>query len=596
MGRISGSTGLAIVIALTCLAPCHAQCKLAQLVQLRATMVDMKALVPVTINGEQVQMAIDSGAFYSSLSPSAAKHLKLRLSPPPYGIRFSGLNGEFEVSLATVNEFKLANLALPHTQFMVGGTDLGGGAVGLLGQNLLGWADTEYDLGNGVVRLMRPKDCSKQTLAYWTQTDPVSEIDIMPIKEASFHTIGTGYLNGRKIHVEFDTGSGLSMLSLKAAERAGIRPDSPGVVPAGSFTGMGRGWIKTWIATFESFKLGGEEIRNARLRFGDFDAGDGDLIIGADFFLSHHIYVSNAQEKLYFTYNGGPVFNLTAIKPPESADAGPTAAPTTAPESAVGAPEAPLDAAGYSQRGMAFAARNDYRRALADLDRACELAPLESSYFSERGEVHLQSGQADLALADFDQSLLLKPADFRTLMARSEMRRGRGDTAGAKSDLDAAALATSNEDQRRIELGMAYEQLNLLPEAIAQFDLWIAVHSQDSLLRVALADRCWARALLGQELDKALADCTQALWADSKNASTLDSRGLVRLRRGDYKRAISDYNDALALMPKGPWSLYGRGLAKLRLGMNTEGQSDIAAAKALQPKIAEQAASYGIVP
>jgi tetratricopeptide (TPR) repeat protein len=115
-------------------------------------------------------------------------------------------------------------------------------------------------------------------------------------------------------------------------------------------------------------------------------------------------------------------------------------------------------------------------------------------------------------------------------------------------------------------------------------------------LRVALADRCWARALLGQELDKALADCTQALWADSKNAAALDSRGLVRLRRGDYKRAISDYNDALALMPKGPWSLYGRGLAKLHLGMNTEGQSDIAAAKALQPKIAEQAASYGIVP
>jgi hypothetical protein len=33
--------------------------------------------------------------------------------------------------------------------------------------------------------------------------------------------------------------------------------------------------------------------------------------LGTDYFLSHHIYVANSQRKLYFTYNGGPVFNLT---------------------------------------------------------------------------------------------------------------------------------------------------------------------------------------------------------------------------------------------------------------------------------------------
>ena len=36
------------------------------------------------------------------------------------------------------------------------------------------------------------------------------------------------------------------------------------------------------------------------------------MLIGADFFLSHRVYVANSQRKLYFTYNGGPVFNLTA--------------------------------------------------------------------------------------------------------------------------------------------------------------------------------------------------------------------------------------------------------------------------------------------
>ena len=38
------------------------------------------------------------------------------------------------------------------------------------------------------------------------------------------------------------------------------------------------------------------------------------MLIGADFFLSHRIYVASSQRKLYFTYNGGPVFNLARAR------------------------------------------------------------------------------------------------------------------------------------------------------------------------------------------------------------------------------------------------------------------------------------------
>jgi hypothetical protein len=33
-----------------------------------------------------------------------------------------------------------------------------------------------------------------------------------------------------------------------------------------------------------------------------------DMLIGADFFLSHRIYVARSQGKIYFTYKGGPIF------------------------------------------------------------------------------------------------------------------------------------------------------------------------------------------------------------------------------------------------------------------------------------------------
>ena len=43
---------------------------------------------------------------------------------------------------------------------------------------------------------------------------------------------------------------------------------------------------------------------------GDFDLGNADMLLGIDFFLSHRIYVSKSQSKMFITYNGGPVFAL----------------------------------------------------------------------------------------------------------------------------------------------------------------------------------------------------------------------------------------------------------------------------------------------
>ena len=61
------------------------------------------------------------------------------------------------------------------------------------------------------------------------------------------------------------------------------------------------------VALFEI----GEKIEHTHLLFGDIRGlGDVDMYLGADFFLSDHVYVAYGQHKLYFTDNGGPVFAL----------------------------------------------------------------------------------------------------------------------------------------------------------------------------------------------------------------------------------------------------------------------------------------------
>jgi Flp pilus assembly protein TadD/predicted aspartyl protease len=506
-----------------------------------------------------------------------------------------------------VQAFTIFGITFPRVAFVVAGNDLPAGAAGVIGQNVFRIADVEYDLANGIIRLMRPKDCADRALAYWAQSagKPYTMIDIEWATARDPHTQGVATLNGQKIRVLFDTGAGYSTLTLAAAARAGITPASAGVVKGGQWTGAGRGTVKTWIGPFASFKIGEEEIQNTRLRFADSDlVADADMLLGADFFLSHRIYVASSQRKLYFTYNGGPVFNLrtasAAAAQAAPAEEGAAPAPDVPPAAAT-PPDArldePTDAADYARRGSASTARKDYAHAIADLERACALAPGEASYFYERGVAHAYNGEPDLAQADFDQALKLKPDDPTALMARASLgvsRHVAPELLGA--DLDAANRALPQDADARIQLGELYLSASQFAAAVLQYSKWLDTHEHREVhVAVVLNARCWARALWNQELDEALADCNAAVKLQPDSASFLNSRGLVYLRKGDFSRARADYDASLRLQ-RLPWALYGRGVTRVRTGDTPGGQADIAAATALSKNIGVTAAKYGIAP
>jgi tetratricopeptide (TPR) repeat protein len=580
-----------------------AGCKISKIAELAVTMVNMHPMVTAQINGVDASFIADSGAFYSILSPAAAAQFKLNSHPAPFGLFVRGIGGSASVSVADVKVFTLAGVPIRNVEFLVGGGDMGG--AGLLGQNVFSIGDVEYDLAKGAIRLIREEGCKNVNLAYWASrtSQPYSMMDIEWTSPQSPHTTGTATINGVNIRVMFDTGASTSVLSQRAAERAGVRIDSPDVTDGGYSRGLGRHPVKNWIAPFASFKLGDEEIRNTRLRVGDPGLDSADMLIGADFFLSHRIYVASKQHRVFFTYNGGAVFNLKTMLAPEPAQAPPTAdmpTPSPAAPPAESAPDEPKDAAGYSRRGTAFAARRDFQHAIADLTQACELAPDEPSYFYERGIARRDSGQPVPALADFDQAIKIKFDHVPALAARAEMRLQNGEAVTAVEDLDAADRAAAKEADVRFRLGLDYQHADLMAQLVAQYDLWIAAHGDDARLGGALANRCWAKALLGQDLKTALADCNSALDRIGKknagSAATLLSRGVVRLRLGDYDKSIVDFDAALALRPDSAWSLYGRGIAKIRRSRAAEGQADMSAAAAVAPEIAEDFARRGITP
>jgi tetratricopeptide (TPR) repeat protein len=579
------------------------KCTVSRILELPITMNSLRPTIPVKINNRDAKFVLDSGAFYSIMSSATAAEYNLKLTRAPFGFRIMGIGGSAEAKIATVKEFTIVGITIKNVEFLVGGSEVAA-YEGLLGQNLLEKFDVEYDLATGAIRLFRTEGCEHALLAYWLKPgQDYSSMHIDAIDPANPHTIGVAYVNGQNIRVAFDTGAFTSLLSTKAAARAGIKPDSEGVIEAGDSGGLGRGRVKTYIARFASFKIGdSEEIKNARLRIADMDLGFADMLLGADFFVSHRIFVANREHKLFLSYNGGPVFNLS------KGSGAATAANATEPSDAhddglqpsTDAPASAKDAAVIARRGSALAARRDFAPALADLSKAIELSPNEPEYYFERANAYWANGQADLALADFDHVILLKNDFLPVYLPRAELHLWEKDKAAAMTDLISLDRLAPPQADLRFSLAELYRREEQFSLAIAQYDLWIKNHPDDSRMVSALGGRCLARALQNQDLDGGLRDCNTAIrLADKKNpanAHLYSNRGMILLRQGDYRRALADFEADLKIEPKSARALYGRGVAKARMNKRVEGDEDIAAAETLAPQVGERYRHYGIIP
>lgn len=584
---------LLILAALTALSgaqPAAAKCSIAKVAELPVTMAGLRPLVAVKVNGQDTMLMADSGAFYSILTPQAAKRLGLKVEAMPFGYRLSGATGDLSTGVTKVKAFGIGPSTVPNIEFLVAGGEIGAEAAGVLGQNVLGAFDVEYDLANGVIRLFKTRDCGKTMLAYWAGQAPVSIVDIRKTSAADPHIIAPVLLNGVRLQALFDTGAPTSVLTLSGARRAGIRPDSPGVTPTGQSGGLGRQLVDNWIGLFDSIEIGGIKVLRTKLRFGAVQLGEADMLLGDDFFLSTRVFISYANSRMFFTYNGGSMFAMSGRRLAASAASGAAQSPLTP------AADMPTDAAGFARRGAAFLARGDVDDAFKDLSHATGLAPDDGRIRFQLAQALLQKGDPPAAVKELDTAVRLRPDDPEIRLSRSFMRRQADDREGARADLDAAAAATAPQADLKLQIANLYVDLDDFAPAVAQLNHWIAHHREDSKYPQALNTRCWARALGAFELPAALRDCDTAVRLTARSPDVLDSRGLVRLRLGQYAQAVADYDAVLAREPDVAWSRYGRGVAKLKLGQRAEGEADIAAAAKLDAKLAARAAKLGITP
>lgn len=136
----------------------------------------------------------------------------------------------------------------------------------------------------------------------------------------------TVQINGKPVQALFDSGAAASTMTTRDAAMAGVTPDTPGVAVMGKGGGLGANRVDYWVGPFQTFGIGNEVIRDPRIFFADMFRGatvrapgsmvpqnamqDQPMLLGVDFLRAHRVLVAHSQHKIYFTYLGGPVFQM----------------------------------------------------------------------------------------------------------------------------------------------------------------------------------------------------------------------------------------------------------------------------------------------
>lgn len=312
-----------------------AACQMLQVGELSVAMMNNSPVISVSINGHAVQFLVDTGSALSMIWRSAGQSLNLDIVQSD--MKFYGAGGADAAGVATVRDFGIAGATIHNVHLYVAGRGaLPGKIAGILGEDVLSHWDIEFDLSAGKIRLFIPKNCKGDQVVYWAQSYFMTKLVGAPQDTNWLQT--NVILNGHEVVAMFDSGASLSTVTSQALRESGIKPEGAPVT-AGETRGLAGKPIDTAAAVFPTLTIGQETVQNVKLRIADLfgkntetklgsvvahDVIDNpDMIIGADFFMAHRIYVARSQGKIYFTYKGGPVFqNFIGNTPSPSGEAG----------------------------------------------------------------------------------------------------------------------------------------------------------------------------------------------------------------------------------------------------------------------------------
>jgi tetratricopeptide (TPR) repeat protein len=158
----------------------------------------------------------------------------------------------------------------------------------------------------------------------------------------------------------------------------------------------------------------------------------------------------------------------------------------------------PTNPAAWSNRGNARVSQNKLEAALADYNKAMELAPNATDPYLNRGTALEGLGRWNEAIADYSRVLELDPNDAMAYNNRGNAVAGMGDWEKAIADYKKATQIAPNFAFARANYALALYQTGQKDAAIREMRNIIRKYPQFADVRAALTAALWEQGKKGE--------------------------------------------------------------------------------------------------
>lgn len=231
-------------------------------------------------------------------------------------------------------------------------------------------------------------------------------------------------------------------------------------------------------------------------------------------------------------------------------------------------PQAPLPES--LQEATRLISVGEFTKAEKELDRVILEQPEESQAFALRAGVRVKSNRGKEALADLNKAIELAPKNPDHLYSRGLLYLTARLLNDAVKDFQAVLQLKPDHPHAGNNIGFIYVTQGDYDRGIREFD---QILKRDSKRVDVLNNRGMAHWKAGH-LELALADFTTGLQIDPRNISTLSNRGQLHYSQARFDEAISDFTSATAYDPYNLSHYQNRQLAYLKKGRLVEAEEN----------------------
>jgi tetratricopeptide (TPR) repeat protein len=232
----------------------------------------------------------------------------------------------------------------------------------------------------------------------------------------------------------------------------------------------------------------------------------------------------------------------------------------------------------YNYRGLAYDALEKHDQAIIEFNKAISLSPTYAEAFNNRGMVYVQMKEYDKALHDYNQAISLDAQFAQAYNNRGVLYTAQGKQSEALNDYNKAITIDPNFRDAYINRGIYYFHQKAYDRALNNFNKALPLDWRHAVTYNARGEVYAARG----DFEWALNDFNRAISLNSKFGKAYKNRGTVYLEIGDYEKSLHDLNKAISLNVDLPETYELRGKLYKKRGNEERARYDFDKAKSLK--------------